>query len=77
MRGGRGAELEWFSAETAVEQLTPTLGAMANQLLLADPGDFGADLKNLNADTLKDVFELKNPVTGVLINATCALSGQC
>jgi hypothetical protein len=50
---------------------------MANQLLLSDPGEFVAQLPELTPDAIQDVFELRDPVTGVLVNATCALLGQC
>lgn len=54
-----------------------TLGIMANNMLATDPGEFGDQLPELSGDLIQDVFELRNPVTGVLVNATCALLGQC
>ncbi|KAF2164230.1 hypothetical protein M409DRAFT_68099 [Zasmidium cellare ATCC 36951] len=56
-----------------------TLGAMAGQLLLADPLDPIAEGLNfeLVQGAVKDVFQLRDPITGVLINATCALAGLC
>jgi hypothetical protein len=60
-----------------VETNFATLGAMAGELGLVDPGDLGADAPELTASTIRDVYELKNPLTGVAINATCALAGLC
>ncbi|EME43728.1 hypothetical protein DOTSEDRAFT_23861 [Dothistroma septosporum NZE10] len=54
-----------------------TLAAMAAQVASSKPKDLLIDLPNLNADTLKDVYELKDPLTGIAINATCALAGKC
>ena len=50
---------------------------MAGQLLAAAPDEFANQLPELTADTIKDVYQLKDPLTGVVVNATCALLGQC
>lgn len=68
-------ELGW--TKPAVETNFVTLGAMAGQVALTQPVDLVEDLPNLNDGTLKDVFQLKDPITGVAINATCALLGLC
>ncbi|UJO18822.1 Putative sterigmatocystin biosynthesis peroxidase stcC [Fulvia fulva] len=68
-------ELGWTAP--AVQINFVTLGAMAAQVLLSKPQDLLIDLPNLNAGTLRDVFQLKDPLTGTVINATCALAGLC
>ncbi len=50
---------------------------MAGELILASPGDFATQFPDFGVDALKDVFQLRDPVTGVVINATCALVGLC
>ncbi|PPJ50488.1 hypothetical protein CBER1_06739 [Cercospora berteroae] len=68
-------ELGW--TKPAVETNFATLGIMANNMLLTDPGEFGEQLPELTGDLVQDVFQLRDPVTGVLVNATCALLGRC
>ena len=50
---------------------------MANNMLLTDPGEFGEQLPELTGDLVQDVFQLRDPLTGTLVNATCALLGRC
>ncbi|GIZ39514.1 hypothetical protein CKM354_000289500 [Cercospora kikuchii] len=54
-----------------------TLGAMIGQLVLNDAPDFARDLPNLNAGGLRDAFALRDPLTGIIGNATCGLLGTC
>jgi hypothetical protein len=60
-----------------VETNFATLGAMSAKLAAADPGDLAADAPQLTAGAIRDVYQLRNPITGVAINATCALAGTC
>jgi hypothetical protein len=50
---------------------------MASQLLAAAPDEFAEQLPELTTDIIKDVFQLRDPLTGVVVNATCGLLGQC
>lgn len=50
---------------------------MIGQLVLNDAPDFARDLPNLNAGGLRDAFALRDPVTGIIGNATCGLLGTC
>ncbi|GIZ41240.1 hypothetical protein CKM354_000455300 [Cercospora kikuchii] len=68
-------ELGW--TKPAVETNLATLGIMANNMLLTDPGEFGEQLPELTGDLIQDVFQLRDPLTGTLVNATCALLGRC
>ncbi|CAK1358570.1 unnamed protein product [Cercospora beticola] len=68
-------ELGW--TKPAVETNFATLGIMANNMLLTDPGEFGEQLPELTGDLVQDVFQLRDPLTGTLVNATCALLGRC
>jgi hypothetical protein len=49
---------------------------MIVQLLAANPEALPEGL-SLGEGALKDVYALKDPITGKLINATCALLGLC
>ncbi|WPH03781.1 Hypothetical protein R9X50_00666400 [Acrodontium crateriforme] len=53
-----------------------TLGAMITQLALANPEILPEGL-TLGEGTLNDVYNLKDPITGKLINSTCALLSLC
>lgn len=53
-----------------------TLGAMVSLLQLANPGAVPEGL-NLGTGTVRDVFNLIDPVTGKLTTVTCALLGLC
>lgn len=67
-------ELGW--KKPAVETNLVTLGAMITELQLANPDAVPEGL-TLGAGTLKDVYNLIDPLTGQLLNLTCALLGQC
>lgn len=53
-----------------------SLGAMVLQIEAANPEVLPEGL-SLGAGTLKDVYELKDPITGKLLNATCLLANTC
>lgn len=53
-----------------------TLGLMISQLQLANPEAVPEGL-TLGEGTLKDVLNLIDPITGQVLNLTCALLGQC
>lgn len=57
----------------------PALGVMAGQLLLADTENTLSQVSNLYLieRAVQDVFALRDPLRGVLMNATCALAGSC
>lgn len=67
-------DLGWEKPSIEVNLLT--LGTMITQLQLANP-DAASEAIQIVPGTLKDVYELKDPLTGKLINATCALAGLC
>ncbi|TQS33982.1 hypothetical protein Golomagni_05655, partial [Golovinomyces magnicellulatus] len=67
-------ELGW--KKTAVETNLVTLGLMIAELQLANPEAVPEGL-TLGEGTLKDVYGLIDPLTGQLLNLTCALLGQC
>lgn len=53
-----------------------TLGLMIAELQLANPDAVPEGLQ-LGEGTLKDVYNLIDPLTGQVLNLTCALLGQC
>lgn len=59
-----------------METTLVTLGAMVAQLQAANPDAVPEGL-SLGEGTLRDVYELRNPLTGVLENATCILANNC
>lgn len=67
-------ELGW--QKPVQETNLASLGAMVVALNAAEPMSLPEGLQ-LGAGSLKDVYELRDPITGVLINATCALAGTC
>jgi len=67
-------ELGWTKPTT--ETNLATLGAMVTQLLAANPEVLPEGL-TLGEGSLKDVYELIDPITGKLLNATCSLAGLC
>ncbi|CEJ94365.1 hypothetical protein VHEMI09902 [[Torrubiella] hemipterigena] len=60
----------------AVEVNLVTLGALIAQLQLANPDAVPEGL-TLGAGTLKDVYNLIDPLTGQALNLTCAVLGLC
>lgn len=68
-------ELGW--TPPLVETNFPTLAVMAQELLLANPEEAAQNFPDITADLLKDVYQLENPVTGVICNATRAAAGLC
>ena len=67
-------ELGW-SPPTAETNLA-TLGAMTVQLQAANPEALPEGL-TLGEGALRDVYELRDPITGLVVNATCILANDC
>ena len=67
-------ELGWTPPTT--ETNLATLGVMIAQLQAANPEALPEGL-SLGEGTLRDVYELRDPITGKLLNATCLLAGIC
>ena len=67
-------ELGWTPPTT--ETNLATLGAMILQLQAANPEALPEGL-TLGEGALRDVYELRDPITGVLENATCLLANTC
>lgn len=67
-------DLGWQKPNTETNLIT--LGAMIAELQLANPEAVPEGL-SLRIGTLKDVYQLIDPITGKLANATCALAGLC
>lgn len=67
-------DLGW--TKPTVETNLITLGAMIAELELANPEAVPEGL-SLGTGTLRDVYQLLDPITGKLLNATCALAGLC
>lgn len=67
-------ELGWKKPD--VEVNLASLGLMSAQLQLANPDAVPEGLQ-LGEGTLRDVLSLIDPLTGQLLNLTCAALGQC
>lgn len=67
-------ELGWTPPTT--ETNLATLGAMVLQLQAANPEALPEGL-TLGEGALRDVYQLRNPITGKLENATCILANTC
>jgi hypothetical protein len=67
-------DLGWTKPTTETNLIT--LGGMITQLFAANPEALPEGL-SLGEGSLKDVYELIDPVTGKLINSTCVLAGLC
>lgn len=65
-------ELGW---RPSTQEITlATLGAMGGELMAANPNRFDEGAL-ITADTLKDVWEGRDPITGILANETGRLTG--
>lgn len=54
-----------------------TLGLMIAEIGASRPQSLLFNGLTLTEGGLRDAWDLKDPVTGKVINATCALLGQC
>lgn len=54
-----------------------TLGVMIAEIGASRPDQLLFNGLALTEGGLKDAWDLRDPVTGVLINATCAAAGTC
>jgi hypothetical protein len=53
-----------------------TLGLMAGKLQAANPNAFMEGL-SLGEGALRDVYDLKHPITGKIQNGSCLVLGAC